>query len=125
MDLQTCVGCSTDLPVTVKFCPNCGGRSFAAKAGSDGQQAPVANQLAPQQPIHPAGQMHSPVKSALESIIGSAGGLLIIAIVVFTYFPGGTILMALSCNSSSLDGWDWVLSVVIPGYGLIKGIFLC
>jgi hypothetical protein len=43
----------------------------------------------------------------------SAGFLLI-------YFPGGTILMAMACNSRRLDGWDWVLSVVIPAYGLVK-----
>lgn len=39
------------------------------------------------------------------------------------YFPGGTILMAVVCNSRRLDGWDWVLSVVIPAYGLIKALF--
>lgn len=38
-------------------------------------------------------------------------------------FPGGTILMALSCNHSRLSGWDWVLSVVVPAYGLLKTLF--
>jgi len=31
--------------------------------------------------------------------------------------------MALSCDSRKLDGWDWVLSVVIPGFGVVKTIF--
>jgi len=38
-------------------------------------------------------------------------------------FPGGTILMALVCNSRRIDGWDWVLSVIIPAYGLMKVLF--
>lgn len=37
-------------------------------------------------------------------------------------FPGGTILMAMSCNTRRLDGWDWVLSVIIPFFGLIKAV---
>jgi len=36
-------------------------------------------------------------------------------------FPGGTIIMAMSC--SRLTGWDWVFSVIIPFYGLLKVIF--
>jgi hypothetical protein len=46
----------------------------------------------------------------------SAGVLLI-------YFPGGTILMAMACNSRRLSGWDWVLSVIVPAYGLLKVLF--
>jgi hypothetical protein len=47
----------------------------------------------------------------------SAGyaGLLFLAF-AFICFPGGAILMALACNSRRLDGWDWVLSVIIPAY---------
>jgi hypothetical protein len=41
-------------------------------------------------------------------------------IYLLTSFPGGTILMALSCDSHRLDGWDWVLSVIIPFYGIFK-----
>lgn len=56
------------------------------------------------------------LKSASEYGIGA---------VVFVFFllgnfPGGTILMALSCGSRQLDGWDWVLSVIIPFYGFFK-----
>lgn len=46
--------------------------------------------------------------------------------IVFFYllllFPGGTITMALACKARDLDGWDWVLSVIIPAYGLISAI---
>lgn len=54
----------------------------------------------------------------LENALGTAALLLFLVI----YFPGGTILMALSCDSRRLDGWDWVLSVIIPGYGLAKSL---
>jgi hypothetical protein len=50
------------------------------------------------------------------------GGLFWICYMLVT-FPGGTILMAVSCDSNKLDGWDWVLSVVVPFYGIIKAIF--
>lgn len=59
------------------------------------------------------------LKGLFESTVGFAFFLFLLVI----YFPGGTIVMALSCNSRKLDGWDWVLSVVIPGFGLIKSIF--
>ena len=49
-------------------------------------------------------------------------GLLFVAFLLI-YFPGGTILMAMACNSRRLDGWDWVLSVIIPAYGLAKVLF--
>ncbi len=39
-------------------------------------------------------------------------------------FPGGTITMALTCNSRNLDGWDWVLSVIVPFFGMFKA-FTC
>lgn len=53
---------------------------------------------------------------------GGLGGLFII-LGLLIYFPGGTIIMALACNSRRLDGWDWVLSVIIPAYGLMKALF--
>lgn len=59
------------------------------------------------------------LKRMLESTIG----IMIVLFFLVVYFPGGTILMALSCDSRRLDGWDWVLSVVVPAYGLIKSIF--
>lgn len=50
-----------------------------------------------------------------------------VGLIVFIYalvgFPGGTIAMALACEARDLDGWDWVLSVIIPAYGLISAIF--
>jgi len=53
------------------------------------------------------------------------GAMKVLFIAFFTviYFPGGTILMAVSCDARRLDGWDWVLSVVIPAYGFLKSIF--
>jgi hypothetical protein len=48
------------------------------------------------------------------------GGLALGIIFMLGQFPGGTILMALRCDSHRLTGWDWVLSVIIPFYGLIK-----
>jgi hypothetical protein len=57
-------------------------------------------------------------KQAFES----AAGVAIFLLFLVVYFPGGTIMMALSCDSRKLDGWDWVLSVIIPGYGLFKSL---
>lgn len=50
----------------------------------------------------------------------AGGGIVIIWLVM--WFPGGTILMALTNDSRKLDGWDWVLSVIIPGYGFVKSV---
>ena len=47
-------------------------------------------------------------------------GFIILVFFLLGNFPGGTILMALSCGSRVLDGWDWVLSVIIPFYGFFK-----
>lgn len=52
---------------------------------------------------------------------GLSGALFVAFLLI--YFPGGTILMAMVCNSRRLDGWDWVLSVVVPAYGLMKVLF--
>ncbi len=59
----------------------------------------------------------------MKDMFEGAFGFAMIAFFAVVYFPGGTILMALSCNTNRLDGWDWVGSVVIPGYGLIKALF--
>ncbi len=59
----------------------------------------------------------------MERILGAGYGVIMFLIFAVIYFPGGTILMALTCNSRRLDGWDWVLSVIIPAYGLIKALF--
>lgn len=49
----------------------------------------------------------------------------IYVIILIAQFPGGTIFMAVRCNSRQLSGWDWVLSVVIPFFGLFKGALGC
>lgn len=58
----------------------------------------------------------------MKWLFESASSLALMALFAVVYFPGGTILMALSCDSRKLDGWDWVLSVIIPAYGLIKSL---
>jgi len=58
-----------------------------------------------------------------EKLFESTLGIFFVVGGLVAYFPGGTILMALSCNSRRLDGWDWVLSVVVPFYGVFKTIF--
>lgn len=58
----------------------------------------------------------------MRALFESASGLLFMALFFVVYFPGGTILMALSCDSRKLDGWDWVLSVIIPAYGLMTSL---
>ena len=59
----------------------------------------------------------------MDRILGAGFGGLMMLVFALIYSPGGTIVMALSCNSRRLDGWDWVLSVIIPAYGLIKALF--
>ena len=56
------------------------------------------------------------MKSFLESTAGIGLGIFFMV----GQFPFGTILMALMCNTRRLDGWDWVLSVVVPFYGIGK-----
>ena len=50
-------------------------------------------------------------------------GLVLGAIFFLGQFPGGTIFMSISCGTNKLDGGDWVLSVIIPFYGMARGIF--
>jgi hypothetical protein len=59
----------------------------------------------------------------IKQLFESASGIAMFLVFMVLYFPGGTIMMALSCNSRKLDGWDWVLSVIIPGFGLMKSLF--
>ena len=61
---------------------------------------------------------------SIKDLRASAAGIAIVALLPLVYFPGGTIFMALMCDSRRLDGWDWILSVIVPGYGLIAGL-LC
>lgn len=59
----------------------------------------------------------------LKQLFESAAGVVFFLFFLVVYFPGGTIIMALSCNSQELDGWDWVLSVIIPAFGLFTALF--
>jgi hypothetical protein len=58
----------------------------------------------------------------LGKLAEASGGLFFMAFFLLVNFPGGTIFMALSCSARRLDGWDWVLSVIVPAYGLFKGL---
>jgi hypothetical protein len=55
-------------------------------------------------------------------IMESMGSFGLMALFILGNFPVGTIVMAASCSSRELSGWDWVLSVIIPFFGLIKGV---
>jgi hypothetical protein len=55
-------------------------------------------------------------------ILESVGGFGLMALFLLGNFPGGTIVMATACNTRRLDGWDWVLSVIIPFFGLIRSV---
>lgn len=59
----------------------------------------------------------------MGKILETGMGAVFFVLFLLIYFPGGTIFMAMRCNSHRLDGWDWVLSVIIPAYGLLKGLF--
>ena len=59
----------------------------------------------------------------MNNLVSGAMALIFGFIFLLGQFPGGTIVMALSCRSSRLDGWDWVLSVIIPFYGIFKSLF--
>lgn len=59
----------------------------------------------------------------MKDLISGAMGTVFGIMFLLAYFPGGTIAMALSCSGSRLDGWDWILSVFIPFYGLITAMF--
>jgi hypothetical protein len=57
----------------------------------------------------------------MNKIAGMFGSGVLIVLFLLTQFPGGTIFMAAVCPNRRLDGWDWVLSVIVPAYGLIRG----
>ena len=59
----------------------------------------------------------------MKSLVDGLGGGVFFVLFLLIYFPGGTILMATTCNARSLGGWDWVLSVIIPAFGLLKSLF--
>lgn len=63
------------------------------------------------------------MNNVVSDLFSGTVAFIYLILFVLVYFPGGTIFMASMCNNSRLDGWDWVLSVVIPGYGLARGLF--
>lgn len=58
----------------------------------------------------------------MKNLFASAGSVAFFIFFLLGQFPGGTIFMAVRCDSSDLDGFDWVLSVIIPFYGLFSGL---
>lgn len=50
---------------------------------------------------------------------GLIGGLIVVVIAV-AGFPGGTIAMAVMRHSSELHTSDWIASIIIPFYGILK-----
>lgn len=59
----------------------------------------------------------------IQKTLGAAAQFVIAVIFLLAVFPGGTIAMAASCNYHSMDAWDWLLSAIVPGYGLAAAIF--
>lgn len=57
----------------------------------------------------------------MKNILSTIGGGVFLVLFLLMQFPGGTIFMAVACPNRRLDGWDWVLSVIVPAYGLIRG----
>ncbi len=49
--------------------------------------------------------------------------LISLIVLLLATFPGGTILMAWGCRHETLTGRDWILSVILPCYGLAKVLF--
>lgn len=58
----------------------------------------------------------------MQKVLEAIGGFGFMLAFAVLYFPGGTILMWLSCPDRRLDGLDWVLSVVIPGFGVARAV---
>ncbi|AVX04242.1 hypothetical protein MXMO3_01716 [Maritalea myrionectae] len=61
----------------------------------------------------------------MRNILDSLTSLAILALFLLAYFPGGTIVMGVSCDTDDLAWFDWLFSVILPGYGLIRAIFGC
>ena len=59
----------------------------------------------------------------MKTLLENLGGYVVLIFFLLMNFPGGVIIMALSCNTSRLDAWDWFLSVIVPGYGLFVSLF--
>lgn len=55
-----------------------------------------------------------------DKIFSTVFGGLFFAAYLVSGFPGGTIAMAVMRNSSELHPLDWLASVVIPFYGILK-----
>lgn len=58
----------------------------------------------------------------MEQIKNALAGGTMIVLFMLLWFPGGTFWQWAACGYRRLDGWDWVLSAIIPGYGFVKGL---
>ncbi len=58
----------------------------------------------------------------MKGFFDNATGIVMFFLFLLAQFPGGTVFMAMRCESIDLTGWNWVLSVVMPFYGLIHGL---
>lgn len=77
----------------------------------------------PQSAVSPSllEKMGAPIKEAFDLVLP----LIFAGIFLVLYFPGGLVVMGLSCEKYRLEWWDWLLSVILPGYGLYQAIFAC
>jgi len=55
-------------------------------------------------------------------MFNSVYAVISLTLLLLASFPGGTIAMAIACRGTRLNGWDWVLSVILPAYGLTKAL---
>jgi len=114
-----CQNCGIGLGKTMLFCPSCG-HNVAPSQGTSVDGTPIVTTIS--QNLGTQTSQNS--TGFIQNLLGTAAGLFFIIIFVLAQFPGGTILMAVRCNTDRLDGWDWVLSVIFPGFGLFKS-FTC
>ena len=133
-----CASCGNQVSESLLLCPKCGHRDFSATPASAQNSSLLESPPHRQQEtyhghhneagstlrVDPTSTQGS-TNSFLADLFSSIAGLGFLSLILIFNFPGGTIFMALMCKSWRLDGWDWVLSVIIPGYGMLKGIFFC
>ena len=133
-----CASCGNQVSETLLLCPKCGHREFSATQVTAQSSSLVEaraerpeesnhgyNDNAARSPSMGRPSVQSTTNSFFSDLFSGIAGLGFVGLILLFNFPGGTIFMALMCKSWRLDGWDWVLSVVIPGYGMLKGIFFC
>ena len=65
--------------------------------------------------------------SYIARVFGRLKAMVVISVLCFLvfWFPGGVIAMGSVCrNSPEIDGLDWLLSVLVPFYGVATS-FIC